>query len=219
MYMITPVDQLTFAWQNVNGSPTFAPVGLYPKFPSVGGWGASTTGVLEVVIYPIGSTIHTTNPDANRLVDQARTFYLYPGNGGGTANFANDDGQVINGNCSGGNVPKYCLVTIGNMPNSGNLGSNGYVIRVRSIYNSASLQINGQLGGSNVNLEGVQRVIDVTGRASDVLRRVQVRLPIRPSYNLPIFSIEAADDICKLLYVYPSPGNVYPPTYDPDSCT
>jgi len=196
------LSEMTIGWQSSTGNTTWPPGGWYtptPTFRVASEWG-SIVSVVEVVIWPIKSTI-----DSDDLLTSARTYYLYPSPGGiseeGTVNYSSD-GDIVSGKCHQNKTPKHCQVKIAGMGASG--ATNGYVVRLRSIYSSVSLQINGtDVGGQPTELTGAQRVIDVTGRASDVLRRVQIRLPIRSSYSLPIFAIETAGDLCKRLDVYP----------------
>lgn len=198
--LTSPVDTLIINWQNTNGSGGGRPDSDYPKFFPVAEWG--NIGVLEVVIYPIVTPLSRSYVEAN-----ARTFYLYPtaGSGGTSVSYASEDGKVVEGNCSSGTTPNRCgPVTISGVPTA---GVSAYVIRLRSVYSPTSVTINGQLSGSSVALAGAQKVIDATGKSNDVLRRIQVRLPLRSSLILPIFAIETADDICKQLEVQPTgPG-------------
>lgn len=220
MYLTNSVNDLTFAWHDPDGSAPFSSSTKFLRAGGSAGWG-SRVGVLEVMIYPVDSVVNTTNGSVpNRLVEQAKAFYLYPNQVSsagsvGTVSYS-DDGKVVYGNCHPGNTPRHCNVRITGIPNglAGATGSRGYVIRLRAIYNPVSVQVTGRFLGSATALKGVQRVVDATGRATDVLRRIQVRLPVRQSYNLPIYAVETADDLCKRLNVYPN----QPSTYNPDGC-
>jgi len=223
-FMKNSVDELTFAWQDTKGAPNFS--NSYPTFFPAPTWG-NKVGVLEVVIYPVDTTVTTTAQGfPNKLIDTAKTFYLYPQTGGDCTIPSNcsvsysDDGKVVKAVCNSSNTPRHCIAKITNIPNGvaipplPTLGSQGYVIRLKAIYNPVALQINGRILGNEVALTGVQEVVDSTGKASDVLRRVQIRLPVRPSYNLPTYASETGDDLCKLLNVYPGQD----PAYNPDNC-
>ena len=78
-----------------------------------------------------------------------------------------------------------------------------YYMRVSSIYKNVSLQItahdapNG--GGNAIQLQGAQAVIDSTGKAQDVLRRIQVRIPTTASSTnlLSDYALQSTEAICK----------------------
>ena len=75
-----------------------------------------------------------------------------------------------------------------------------YYMRVRSIYKDASLQIVALDGSGNaISLQGAQAVIDSTGKAQDVLRRIQVRVPLAGSSTnlLSDYAIQSHEAICK----------------------
>lgn len=203
------LNDMTITWQNPSNKPLWYPtMSATPNFPSSSTWG-ERVGVIEIIIYPIKATVNSTD-----LLTSARTYYLYPkvGPTNSPANVdwgpnppaaGNTDGSVVGGNCSATSTPKHCQARITGM---GSIGAvNGYVIRLRAIYNTASLTINGNgPGGSPSSLTGAQKVIDVTGKASDVLRRIQVRTPQRAGYDLPLFAIETAESLCKQLQTEPN---------------
>lgn len=209
---INTLSELSFSWDNYSGTGEGRPNNAndgYPKFFPADTWGGGI-GVLEISIYPID----TPTISSDRLKNDSRTFYLYPEQGGPgttTKSYNDLDGQILKGFCANGNVPKKCNgVTITGLdqspanPGPGVTAESGFMVRMRSIYNPASLQITGKAGASDFRLEGGQRIVDVTARASDVLRRIQVRIPIRPKYELPVFGIETADNLCKLLETSPA---------------
>lgn len=132
------------------------------------------------------------------LVDAAaltisKVFFIYPSaSTTDTISFGSTNGQNAQAPCSTA-VAGYnrCRVKI-----AGLTSLSGYYLRVRGIYDSAAIQI--EAGGGNVELIGAQAIIDVTGKASDVLRRIQVRAPTtRLSSKAPLFIAEGTDKICK----------------------
>lgn len=80
------------------------------------------------------------------------------------------------------------------------LSTNQYYMRVSAVYKDVSLIVSASdSGGSALSLQGAQAVIDTTGKAQDVLRRVQVHIPLTPSSSnqLSDYAIESTDAICK----------------------
>ncbi|HSW75131.1 MAG TPA: PilX N-terminal domain-containing pilus assembly protein [Candidatus Saccharimonadales bacterium] len=98
------------------------------------------------------------------------------------------------------------------------LNSNVYYMRVSTMYSKASvLTITPHnAAGSTVQLTNAQAIIDATGKAQDVLRRIQVRVPyngLSSSDQLPLNALSSTDSICKRFSVMQnwssnSPGSV-----------
>jgi hypothetical protein len=55
---------------------------------------------------------------------------------------------------------------------------------------------------NQLNISGAQTLIDSTGKAQDVLRRIQVRVSTHDSYDIPS-GTAAAGSICKQISVAP----------------
>ena len=101
---------------------------------------------------------------------------------------------------------------------SGMAASDQYYMRARTIYKGAPLEITGQTsGGQEVQFTNSQVVIDATGKAQDVLRRLQVRVPVGEvgSQNqLPDNALQSNDSVCKRFsvmdnyYVSAVPGTI-----------
>jgi hypothetical protein len=80
------------------------------------------------------------------------------------------------------------------------LSANQYYMRITSIYKDVTLVVSANDASSNpLSLTNAQAVIDATGKAQDVLRRVQVHIPLTPSSSnqLSDYAIESTDAICK----------------------
>lgn len=80
------------------------------------------------------------------------------------------------------------------------LTENSYHLRVTSLYQSSSLLVTATNGaGTALELQGAQAVIDSTGKAGDVLRRIQVNVPLRSTSEnqLSDYAIQSTDSICK----------------------
>lgn len=97
-----------------------------------------------------------------------------------------------------------CRITIGGI---GIQGSSRMYLRIKSIYADSNLIITGKKdsrGHEPVKFLNAQMIIDSTGKASDILKRIQVRVPLLPKYDLPEFAINSTDGICKKMNVYPN---------------
>lgn len=193
-----PMDKITIEWSPVGGGTNFNT--SYPTFPVA--WPASV-GVLRIALTDMSGAI-----DHDSLINKTSVLYLYPQNGSPApvqtnlslppAN-AQSQGQIDAVKCSTGNAApdKFCIANI-NVP-----ARAYYYLRLTSIYQSSHVIVKAQSGVTPLDFIGGQAVIDSTGKAQDVLRRVQVRIPLSTQYDFPEFAIESASPICKMLDVAP----------------
>lgn len=109
-----------------------------------------------------------------------------------------DNSHLING--SPIDATHACLMNI----SMTNAHSKHFFIRLNSIYTRSSITISAWNGATNLPLTNTQAVIDVTGRAQDVLRRIQVRVPIGQSssnINPPLYALQVSNGVCKEIQV------------------
>jgi Tfp pilus assembly protein PilX len=163
-------------------------------------------GMLRIYLMPISAA-------ATRDSIAALEFntFLRPINGVPPTNAVNyaayassTQGQVVAGDCSAG----ICTATINNIIAAGRV-----YLHMRSIYKDNQVTITGTTAaGTPANFNDAQAVIDATGKAADVLRRVQVRAPISPTFIRSPYTISSMNGICKQLNVFPgSATGVSPP--------
>jgi len=192
------INELTISWQHNDKSlRDYAGCSAPASFPALAGWPPScTAGMLRIDLAPAG------NADRDFLIDNTKSFILNPVNGIGiTTSGMPTYGQVIPVNCAKdltAATPKDC-----NFKVSG-LAASGYYMRVRPIYRPISLYVTGQAGSS---FKGAQAIVDSTGKASDVLKRLQVRLSINQLDNdrstIFGYGIQSVDSICKRYSIVP----------------
>lgn len=103
----------------------------------------------------------------------------------GTANANN----LVGMSCTASN----CSLTING------LSQNSYYMRISSVYRNMAMQVTGQDNTGAVHIAGAQVVIDATGKAQDVLRRIQVNVPVlSTSQNqLSDYALQSTTAICK----------------------
>ena len=80
-------------------------------------------------------------------------------------------------------------------------GFNGssFIIHLVDYYDASNIQITAvDNSGNKVKFINGQAQIDVTGKAKNVLKRLQVRVPLSSSAQLPAFPVEG-QNICKRL--------------------
>lgn len=194
---VNPVNSIKISWQAKADSAYGAPSGQpwIGKFPPKSTWG-NNISVLRVSIYPVSNS--GTGFGRDQLNPTAKTFFLYPSLGGtSSANLGDQDGSVISTKCQPGEDYNCTLQIMGL---SG--GPNDYYVRFRSLYNDSAVSVKGFSGlGASEKLSGAQAIVDATGKANDLKRRIQVRKSLIPQYFMPEYAISSAQSVCKRLYV------------------
>lgn len=201
-----PINRINISWEEDSSTQqreatAYRNCGT-TQFPQLTSWG-SRTGMIRVDVIPAD----TLNRDA--LVNGTMSLYLYPCAGGGTNSInysAHNDtaekGQIVSVRCVAGAIPRDCDLAI-NMDASPN---RLYYLRMRSIYKASDLTVRVFDAANNqLAIRGAQVQIDATGKVNDVLRRIQVRVPVNRTYQVPEFVIQTNDNICKQLQVTPNP--------------
>jgi hypothetical protein len=170
------------------------------RLPTATAWGNCGMGVLRVDLVPADNSTPT---NATTFAKQTLTFFVVPmapGSAGATntvtyggANSStNNDNNIIGVDCQ--NTALNCTVKI----NTAGYAHDAYDMRVSSEYEDSSLEVTATGASGNLPLSGAQVVIDSTGKAQNVVRRIQVYVPIGiVSNQLSDFAIESTDSICK----------------------
>lgn len=190
------VASFTFTWRadqgaDMSGCPTsHANANLKPS----GSWNCGFA-VLRVDAVPVDG--YALNVDT--LQERARTTFLTPYIWNGTSILPAQqsfDNSRIGVPCSN----KECSYTVSVV-----YPSTRYFLRVSSVYEEGlSVDIVAKdSDGHALNVVDTQVVIDVTGKAQDVLRRVQVRMPLSGSSSnmLSDFGLQSTEPLCKRFVV------------------
>jgi len=205
-----PITSLTISWQDADdGIKTFRgnSGNAAGPFPPAVQWGS--VGMLRLSMANLDPYVGLGGGVGDcRAAIQAGTYtaFLYPNGPTGAAantvamNPANS-GQIVDGNCNTAKGPRYCSVTI-----SG-INATNVLISLRSIYSATTVTISAKNGVSAIRLAGAQSLIDSTGKALDVVKRIQVRLPDKAGFAYPGFDADATGSLCKQLQVYPGSAN------------
>ncbi len=204
------IDTVTISWQDADGGSNVTGCRTTTDFPAIGSWPATCqTGVLRVDVPNdafTGASLHR-----DRIRDATYTFFLYPQNNGtGQKDFdlgtiypySNDkDAIIVPVNCDNSGAHR-CTVSI-----SGFSSTDSTALRLKSIYKDSAVSVSAWYEGTALFLTGGQVKVDATGKANDVLRRIQVRLPAAPSYSIPEFAVQTGSAVCKKLLVARSDGS------------
>lgn len=208
------LSKLTVHWSSVAGNTTwrtggacdFSPAASSPPSPA-NDW--QSPAVVQFSITPFDPG-HINRDD---LTNGTYTAFLYPSNSacggvGGSIGYSNPagDAPLVSGMCTdaGG-----CNVTITGI--SAPAGANTqYLIHFLNLYDASNLTLQNATdnSGNPLSFEGAQVQIDSTGKARNVLKRVQVHYALNGSEASP-YAVEA-QSICKRFMVYPG-------SYTPDT--
>lgn len=172
-----------------SGNATGCPTSLNTPFVPANNWTCGY-GVAQIDLVPVAGSV-----DANSLQANTHTIFAVPMSTGGTTTYdysnAANKYQVFGMKCTNAN----CTLNITG------LNANQYYMKVSNIYQAPSLAITGSVsGGGAATFNGAQIVVDATGRAQDVLRRIQVHAPANGAGSknqLPNNALQSNDSICK----------------------
>ena len=150
--------------------------------------GASSTWTCPFGVLRFELVSTATMSDAALAASQ-RVMFLYPTRASGTATRAMTNGAVAQMNCT---VADGCGIDITG------LSGTKFAVKLSSIYNDGDIVIKAYDASNNqLQLQNAQVLVDVTGKAEDVLRRVQVRLPLVAGPSTPDYALQSASSVCK----------------------
>ena len=193
------IETVTFSWEESGGGATNASGCTLSTFPPNSAWpGNCQAGVLRVDMVPTEAPF-----DRGSLVANTMTAFLYPKvSGSVTRSYASatgfgNQGAITEVTCDGTGA-RLCTLKVDGLAS---MASSSYLIRVKSIYKANALTITATTSSPTNEILGNQALIDSTGKAGDVLRRIKVRVPIIPDSDefFPEFAIQSVDTICKQL--------------------
>lgn len=184
------INEITINWQSkiTGSSPTTGcPTTTTSAFSPTANWTCGY-GVLRFDLVPTAGTF-----SVDSLRNSTMTVFGVPFSVGGITNVAYMAGSANNNRRGVSCDDAQCSLRITG------LSQTSYYMRVSSIYRNVAMQISATGGGVALELEGAQAVIDSTGKASDVLRRIQVHVPLRASSQnqLSDYAIQSTDAVCK----------------------
>lgn len=202
------LNQVSIFWHDKEAAPhSFTGCSGSDELPQ-SWYGNCTAGMLKIDLVPVDGSF-----SFNELATRQKTFYVKPRQGGGGVMSFNGTttGEIVTGRCTNGALsaqdPKHCRLRING------LNEQKFYIRVTPLYLSASITMcSNQCAGNSgqtYRLIGAQAKIDSTGRASGVLRRIQVHVDIS-GLNDNAYTpnaIESRQDICKQFSIDLEPGD------------
>lgn len=144
---------------------------------------------------------------AAALVDNATTLFLLP-------NTTSDQNVTLNSftdaskkslisHAACDKNSRQCKVTVSF---NGAASSKNYYARLTYLYkNAKNIVISGTTTSGTAHFSGAVAQIDVTGKAIDELRRIQVQIPLdrEASNSLPLNAVQSTSSICKRFTILP----------------
>lgn len=181
------------------------------KLPPANGWGADSKvpPMMRALYVPGKSSI-------SELDTEAQTGFLYPQpNALGSTTIDSGLLREIPVNCQqkfNGSTDGVCQLTWNSVSGGDN---DGYLV-LTSLYakGPTSFTVKLSSGGTKINFDGAQPIIDSTGRADNLFRRVQARVKIANGTALPYLNagVYVQNNLCKVFFVTDKKENYTPST-------
>lgn len=190
-----PFNKVKIEWHQPEASQPYTVRGNSDLgLPTAPDWiSAEYPSMLRAAIFwhPPGSTFASTSPDVGQYA-----LFINPASSNNPLSSANN-GQVVNGFCdaavAGGGYACSATITGVSPP-----GPRVFYLRLQSLYVGTDVRVTLLDNSGEVDLEDVQAAIDVTGRAGDVYRRIEARVPLTQfDYPFPDIALWSNTDICK----------------------
>lgn len=169
------------------------------QLPKSASWPCDRYGMIRIDLVPM------TTLSRIEFMKNTFTAFIYPVVGGaGTGTVSYVAGSNINGGTANqGALPSAtCTGTDCKIRITG-LNATKYYARVSALYRGTSLTV--AANDSNtapLPLYGAQVMIDSTGQAQDVLRRIQVRVPLVFNGLHADYGVQSTDSMCKKMTTY-----------------
>lgn len=144
--------------------------------------------LLRVELVPTDSTVLNRTD----LINDQVSVFMYPTrSSAGTIAYGSAKGAVAGMRCD----TTSCRISITNVPSS----FTNYQLRLSSTYQSGGIfNVSAESpGGAPIELKDAQIAIDSTGKAQDVLRRIQARMSLSGPNQAPSYALESGSSICK----------------------
>lgn len=196
------IGTLTITWnpKSPSSSDNLGNCPAYGSFSTTASGGWPATCAFGVLRFDLVDTTAAGTLTAQNLQNQTMTVFAPPTASPNSPIVKKESGAVpftftgAGGNVTCSSVNDSCSLTVSNV----NFSHTNY-LRLTSLYKDVAVSsISGKgSGGQAVSFVGAQIEVDSTGKAVDVLRRVQVRLD-QNNQLAPSNAIQSTTGICKL---------------------
>lgn len=206
-----PLSNLTVSWTSTD-SAVISGIGS-PNLPARDGtW--KRPALMDISLTPLPAGFNR-----DTLVKNNFTVYGYPDTIGGSVAYGPStsltEGQISNATCAATPSPSgplTCSLKITGLNII--VPAASYVLHMTDHYDASNITVTAaDTVGAAVSFKGAQAIIDSTGKARDVLKRIQVHVALDAGGSgstndvLPSYALEARN-ICKLIQTAPTtPSN------------
>lgn len=214
---VSQFDSVEVSWFSKNdissntNDPTigFPSTGANVSLPPMGDkWQFNNPPLLRTQLMQMGGSFKLSDFDDSQAGNKsnANTLFLYPSATG----LANED-FALDARRSPTNTPHQvkcntsfvdgeyaCQATIKlPSPIDGNVTDRNAYLRLTSLYNGAHYRVRLKNGGNYVQFNQVQPLVDSTGRADDIFRRIQARIELTGDFTYPEAAVDMQGNLCK----------------------
>jgi len=211
------IDKLVVKWEPTSapaGSPSTCPAAITSAFSLQSKWNCGY-GMLRMDLVPTDGAVTRASLSSSTL----NSFFM-PTRNAASGNLSysgnNDKPNVTAADCTLGSYSE-CTATIIGLP-----AVKSFSLRLTSMYQPSNLTVTAYHGSTQLGLSGAQATIDVTGKANDVLRRIQVRVPVGSHADSASFAIQSNGSLCKRFRATPNylsiPADIVNPDTANDMC-
>ena len=226
-----PIKKITIEWftlEDNNNAPARTPTSSpasNTSLPPIASWNSSAPSLIRAQLITPGESFSLSSLDES---SSSRTLFLRPAtissgptSGMPTANIqvsqaaqpraTSGDGSYSNSVntvvCSSNyaNNGFSCSVTLDLADDQviSTVASNNALLRIDSLYKGANVRVTlHSQDGSEIKFDDVQPVVDSTGRASTLFRRVEARLRMGTDFPYPSYVADVQNNLCKNFSVH-----------------
>lgn len=200
-----------------SNSPITSPPGSSDELPARSEWGAATPPLMRAQVITPGADFTIDDLNGN---DASQTAFLRPGEAL-TSSPGPGIRVVLEGRRRAEENRLNATATLDPVSCTSNYGYQGYacrsvleiksvstaasknaILRLTPIYNDATVRVKLSRGNTPVLFDGVQPLVDSTGRANDLFRRVAARVSIGDNnFPYPDNALDSTNGLCKSFQV------------------
>ena len=220
------IKKITIEWftlEDNNNAPARTPTSSpasSTSLPPIASWNSSAPSLIRAQLITPGESFSLSSLDGS---SSSRTLFLRPANmsSGSTSGMPTANIQVSqaaqpratsgDGSYSNSVSPVVCSSNYANNGFSCSVtldladdqvistgASNNALLRVDSLYKGANVRVTlHSQDGSEIKFDDVQPVVDSTGRASTLFRRVEARLRMGTDFPYPSYVADVQNNLCK----------------------
>lgn len=214
-----PFSTITIQWfsrddvPNTTGSVNALSIGASARLPLQADWPTNRPSLMRAQYMQVGDDFTLKAFDSTQGAESnANTIFLYPASNGLTSTELtsrdvrrDQDGTVAPADQSSAptltrcetiiNKGDYaCSMTLSLPAPIGGGNAEAAYLRLLPLYNSTHIRVT---LGNNAQFRGVQPIVDSTGRANDLFRRVQSRIDMHADFPYPDAALDVNGNLCK----------------------